>query len=80
MFDDQVAGEKLARRLALLAALDLGDALGRDEHFEDDVAHLLGLDALHRFVVHLVLLSGEHVHDVPLIFWCENGSHISADG
>ena len=74
---DQVAGEKFARRLALLAALDLRDALGRDEHFENHVAHLLGLDALLDVVAHLVLLAGKHVHDEPLIFWGENLGHIS---
>ena len=44
--DDQVAGKKFARRLALLAFLDFRDALGRDKHFVHQVAHFLGLDAL----------------------------------
>ena len=67
--DDQVAGEKLARRLGLLAALDLGNALRGDEHLVDHVAHLLGLDAAFEAVAHLVLLAGEHVDDVPLTWW-----------
>ena len=33
-----------------------------------NVAHLLGLDALFHVFAHLVLLAGEHVHDIPLVF------------
>src|SRR5262249_29114582 len=39
--DDKISGEKLARRLAFLAALDFRNPLGRDQHFENHVAHFL---------------------------------------
>jgi hypothetical protein len=73
--DDEVAREKFPCRLAFLPPLDLRDALGRDEDLENYVAHFLGLDPLLNVLAHLVLLSGEHVDDVPLIFWGEDVGH-----
>src|SRR5207237_667328 len=61
---------------AFLAFLDFGDALGRDEHFVDDIAHFFGFDALLDIILDLVLLAGEHVHNVPLILSCECLGHI----
>jgi hypothetical protein len=74
---DQVAGKKFARRFALFAFFDFRDALGRDEHFVDQVAHFLSFDALEDILAHLVFLSGKHVHYVPLIFACERLCHKS---
>ena len=45
------------------------------QHLENDVAHLFGLDALLDVVAHLVLLSGEDVNDIPLIFGGESVGH-----
>ena len=70
---DDIAGHELAGGLGLLAALDLGDALGRDQHLVDEIAHLLGLDALDHVVMHLLLLSGENLHGEPLIFALRDG-------
>ena len=67
MLTNDVAGKELAGGLGLLAALDLGDALGRNEHVVDVVAHLLGLDALGDVFVDLVFLAGEDLDDKPLI-------------
>jgi len=68
---DQVTGKELAGRLAFFALLDFRDPLGRNEHFVNQIAHLLGLDSLVDVLLDLVLLAGEHVHHEPLIFACE---------
>ncbi len=75
--NDQVAGEKFPSRLALFPFLDFRDALGRNQHVVDQVAHFLGLDAFQDVLAHLVFLSGKDVHDVPLIFACECLCHKS---
>src|SRR6266404_6203139 len=75
--NDQVAGEKLPRGLTLFPFLDFRDALRRDEHFVNQVTHLLGLDAFQDVLAHLVFLAGKDVHDVPLIFACECLCHKS---
>src|SRR6266481_4950096 len=75
--DDQVAREKLASRLALFSLLNFRDALRRDEHFVNQVAHLLGLDALYDVLAHLVFLTGKDVDDEPLVFACEYLRHKS---
>src|SRR5213595_1379426 len=73
---DEVTGEKFPCGLAFFAFLDFGNALSRDEHFVDDVAHLLGFNALLDIILDLVLLAGEYVHNVPLILGCECLGHI----
>jgi hypothetical protein len=62
---EDVAGHELAFGLHLLAALDLGDGLGRDLDLLDEAveAHAVGL-ALDR-VADLVLEAGISVDDVP---------------
>src|SRR5207253_8401525 len=69
--DDQVTRKKFPRRLAFLAFFDFRDALGRNEHFVNQIAHLLGLDTFQDVLAHLVFLSGKHMHDIPLIFACK---------
>jgi hypothetical protein len=64
--DEDVARVELPHLGGLLAVLDLGDDLGREEDLEDRVVHLLGrLEALD-VVLHLVLLAGERVEGEPL--------------
>lgn len=67
--DDEIAWEKLAGGLGLLAPLNFLHALGGDEHLENEVGHLIGEDAAVDVVLHLLLLSGEDMNDEPLIFW-----------
>ena len=55
--NDQVSGEELARGLGLLAALDLLNSLGRDQHLKDMVAEFLGWDSLDDVVVDFLFLS-----------------------
>src|SRR2546430_3152280 len=69
--DDQVTRKKFPRRLAFLAFFDFRDTLGWDEDLVNQVDHFLGLDAFQDVLAHLVLLSGQNVHDVPLIFACK---------
>ena len=64
--DVDVAGMELALRLDLLAALHFGNALGRDDDFADQVAHLLGLGAALEAFLHLLFLAGKNVQGVPL--------------
>ena len=68
---NQVAREKLPRRLAFLSLFNFRHALGRDEHFVNQIAHLLGLDPLLDVLLDLVLLAGKDVDHEPLIFACE---------
>src|SRR5207253_3471834 len=66
---EDVAGHELALGLHLLAALDLGDGLGRDLDLLDEAveAHSVRL-ALDR-VADLVLEAGISVDDVPAGHW-----------
>src|SRR5690606_31918372 len=73
--DDDVAGIELAVRLALLSAPHFGNALLRNEHFENEVTHLLGFATALDIVPHLQLLSGENVNDIPLALGCGNCRH-----
>ena len=68
---DEVAWEKLARCLGLLAALDLLHSLGRNEHLKDMIAEFLGGNPLDDIIVDFLFLSGEDMNDEPLFFRCE---------
>ena len=65
-----VAGEHLALDLLALAVLDLGDLFGRHLDLEDVVLHVQGLDAALEVGLHLVLVAGVGVHDVPVADGC----------
>lgn len=66
--DNQIAGKKLASRLGLFASLDFLHALGWDEDLVNEFGHFIGDDSAVDIVFHFLLLSGEDVHDEPLIF------------
>ena len=70
-----VAGEDLALDLLALAVLDLDDLLGRHLDLEDVVLHVEGLDAALEVGLHLVLVAGVGVHDVPV---AELGAQLAA--
>ena len=63
---EQVAGEHLAAHHDPLAVLELDDVLGGDDDLEDPVLHVHGGDAVLEVRLHLVLVAGVGVHDVPL--------------
>src|SRR5918998_3503564 len=64
--DEQVAGQLLAVDLGALAVLDLGDLLGGHLDLEDVVLHVQRLDARLQVGLHLVLVAGVRVDDVPV--------------
>ena len=64
--DQDVAREDLALHLLALAVLDLDDLFGRHLDLEDVVLHVQGLDAALEVGLHLVLVAGVGVHDVPV--------------
>jgi hypothetical protein len=66
--DDQITGEKLASRLGLFASLDFLNPLGWDEDLVNEFGHFIRDDSAVDIVFHFLLLSGEDVHDEPLIF------------
>ena len=61
-----VAGEDLALHLLALAVLDLDDLFGRHLDLEDVVLHVERRDAALEVGLHLVLVAGVGVHDVPV--------------
>src|SRR5918996_5676408 len=65
--DQHVAGEDLAVHRLALAVLDLDLLLHRDEDLEDLVLHAHRLDAVLEIRLHLVLVAGVGVDDVPLL-------------
>src|SRR5204863_9027758 len=75
--NDEVTWEKFSCRLALFPFLDFRDALSRNEHIVNYVAHFLCLDAFQNILAYLVFLPGKHVHNEPLIFACEYLCHKS---
>src|SRR3954447_25454306 len=64
--DQQVAGEHLLLDGLPLAALDLGDLLGGHLDLEDVVLHVERGDPGLEVGLHLVLVAGVGVHDVPV--------------
>src|SRR6185312_940704 len=63
---EDVAGEDLALHLHALAVLDLGDLFGRHLDLEDVVLHVERGDAALEVGLHLVLVAGVRVDDVPV--------------
>src|SRR6266849_4591037 len=61
-----VAGEDSLLHVAALAVLDLDLVLHRDEHLQDLVLHVHGLDPLLEVLLDLLLVAGVRVDDVPL--------------
>src|SRR5687767_14949823 len=64
--DEQVARQDLAVDLRALAVLDLGDLLGGHLDLIDVVLDVQGLDPRLEVGLHLVLVAGVGVHDVPV--------------
>src|SRR4051812_12217185 len=64
--DQQVAGQDLAVDLRALAVLDLGDLLGGHLDLVDVVLDVQGLDPRLEVGLHLVLVAGVGVDDVPV--------------
>src|SRR3954465_4098900 len=64
--DQQVARQHLAVDLRTLAVLDLGDLLGGHLDLIDVVLDVQRLDACLEVGLHLVLVAGVGVHDVPV--------------
>jgi cytochrome c5 len=63
--DEDVSGKQLPGHRAPLAVLDLDLVLGGDDHLEDLGAQVHRLDALLERCLHLVLIPGVGLHDVP---------------
>src|SRR5215472_3597614 len=66
--DQDVAGEDPLLDMPALAVLDLDLVLHRDEHLEDLVLHVHGLDPLLEVLLDLLLVPGVRVDHVPLRF------------
>src|SRR5829696_378918 len=64
--DEEVAGQHLAVDLRALAVLDLGDLLGGHLDLVDVVLDVQRLDPRLEVGLHLVLVAGVGVHDVPV--------------
>src|SRR5829696_8539419 len=64
--DEEVAGQHLAVDLRALAVLDLGDLFGGHLDLVDVVLDVQRLDPRLEVGLHLVLVAGEGVHDVPV--------------
>src|SRR5215471_15414336 len=64
--DQDVSGKDPLLNVAALAVFDLDLVLHGDEHLEDLVLHVHGLDPLLEVLLHLLLVSGVGVDDVPL--------------
>jgi hypothetical protein len=78
--DEEVTGKELAAGFAAAAfalgvLFDFGHAFHGKEDLVDEFPHLLGGDAAREVVLHLLLLSGENVNDVPLVSGGRNGTH-----
>src|SRR5581483_2530696 len=63
---EEVAGEHLLLDDDLLAVLELDDILDRDDHLEDALLLVHRGDAALEVGLHLVLVAGVGVHDVPV--------------
>jgi len=66
--DEDVAGEDSLLDVAALAVLDLDLVLHWDEHLQDLVLHVHGLNPLLEVLLDLLLVARVGVHHVPLGF------------
>src|SRR5205085_424901 len=63
--DEEVAGEDLLLHDDLAAVLELDDVFHRDDDFEDAVFHCHRTHAAREVLLHLVLVTGVRVDDIP---------------
>ena len=64
--DEHITGVELAHLAGLLAALDLGDGLGGQEHLDDMVVEFLGGFELLNVGLHLRFLTRKRMQGEPL--------------
>ena len=74
---DHVSWKKFAIAFRSLAFFDLGNTLGGNQDLENEIPHLLGLNAAQHVVPDLLFKAGTDMDDVPLITRCGDGSHSS---
>jgi len=68
---NDVTRHQFPSRLGLFTALDFRNAFRGNDDLVNKVAHFVGFDAFVQVVCHFVLLTGEHLDSIPLIFRCD---------